>query len=122
MANRAVKYHRRNHSKAAGDVEKKRSSATHHGVEVKSKTPILSCVERIENAPGWRVINKFEACAAFYIPFEDGRGWNSTAGTDAGGKVSPRFRSTRSTDASSNPISSLVSRFHEQQPGTYPSP
>ena len=48
----------------------------------------MDVVKRIEIAPGWRVMTKFEASAAFYIPYKDGVGWNSTAGADGGGKVS----------------------------------
>jgi hypothetical protein len=45
-------------------------------------------IERLEVAPGWRVITKFEAKATFFIPNRQLTGWNSTDGVDGGGKVS----------------------------------
>ena len=57
-------------------------------MEVKRSCRLQKLVKYLEKSPGWNVKRKFEALAAFFVPFENGEGWNSTAGTDCGGRVS----------------------------------
>ena len=46
--------------------------------------PVEKLLKHLDSSPGWRVKNKFEAPASFFIPFEDGSGWNTMAGVDGG--------------------------------------
>ena len=52
-----------------------------------TKTPLVKRLEQITSQSGWRVKRKFQASAAFFVPFENGKGWNTTAGVDSGGFV-----------------------------------
>ena len=79
----------------------------------------MSTVKRLQRAPGWRVITKFEAPAAFFIPYENGSGWNSTAGVDGGGKVSAQSVSTYTHLIETNFV---LFPFHSQLLGTHPNP
>ena len=49
--------------------------------------PLMQFVVHLNSTTDWNVIEKFRAKAAFYLPYHDDSGWNSTAGVDSGGEV-----------------------------------